>query len=258
MKTTQAHPPATTDKDPGTVVDRASHEPAYVQICTILKNQITRGEYLPGQRLPSESTLCRMNHVSPMTVRRSIKLLIDQGVVTTVQGSGTFVSKPDIESTTFSLKGFYGLFKDRKKTKVKLLEVKTMKADEDAAAKLQVNVGDRIILLSRILLREGDPIIYHREYLVYDPTRPSIEWEMEINSLHGLFERTGQTNLKRGHFTVEAMVLNQEEADRLGTMALQPAFRLEHVFYDFDEAPFSWGQFICRGDQLRFEASVGF
>lgn len=248
----------TTLRDTDSVVDRGSHSPAYVQICNILKKQISRGDYLPGQRLPSESALCRLNHVSPMTVRRSIKLLIDQGVVTTVQGSGTFVSKPDIESTMFSLKGFYRLFKDKKKTKVKLIEVKTMKADEDVAAKLQVKVGDRIIQLSRVLLKEGDPIIYHREYLIYDPTRPSIESEMEINSLHGLFEGTGQTTLKRGHFTVEAMVLNQEEADRLGTMPLQPAFRLEHLFFDFDETPFSWGQFVCRGDQLRFEASVGF
>ena len=243
--------------EPGIVIDKNSHEPAYIQICNILKKQIASGVYLPGSRLPSESTLCRQNQVSPMTVRRSIKLLIDQGIVTTTQGSGTFVRQPDIERTTFNLEGFYRLFKDRKKTNVKLLEVRTLKADDMVAGNLMVNTGDRVILLRRILLHDGDPIIYHREYLIYDPKRPIVESEFEVTSLHGLFEGNGMTSLKRGTLSIEAMVLNQEEASLLSTMPLQPAFRLEHLFYDFDDKPFSWGQFICRGDQLRFEATVG-
>ena len=45
----------------------------------------------PDDQLPSESQLCDRYGVSPMTVRRAINLLVDQGVVTTERGRGIFV-----------------------------------------------------------------------------------------------------------------------------------------------------------------------
>lgn len=258
MKKIDPHPEKETDSDFGTVIDRQSHQPAYIQICNSLKNQIAKGVFLPGSRLPSESKLCRRHQVSPMTVRRSIKILIDQGIVSTIQGSGTFVKAPDLSRVTFSLDDFYNIFKDQQRTNIKLLEVRTMKADSNAAARLHVKEKQRIILLRRVLIRDGDPIIYHRELLIYDPERPIIEAELEITTLHGLFVGNGQTFIKRGDLTIEATVLNQKQAALLNSTALQPAFRLEHLFYDFDEKPLSWGQFICRGDLFRFKTTVGF
>jgi len=257
MKKTASNPKIEAAGDLDNAVDRHAHEPAYLQICNFLKDQIGKGIYLPGHRLPSESELCRRHQVSPMTVRRSIKILLDNGIVTTVQGSGTFVKAPDLGQVTFSLDEFYNLFKDRDRTRVRLLEALTLQADRTAADRLQVNEGNRIILLRRVLIRDGDPIIYHREFLIYDPTRPIVEAELEITSLHGLFVGGSQTFLKRGELTLEATVLNQEQAALLNAMPLQPAFRIEHLFFDFNEKPLSWGQFVCRADVLRFKTTVG-
>ena len=52
-------------------------------------------------------------------------------------------------------------------------------------------------------------------------------------------------------------VLSKEEAEVLNTMQMQPAFLLEHIFYDLDDEPVSWGKFICRGDHFEFRAKVG-
>jgi DNA-binding GntR family transcriptional regulator len=258
MKRALPPPPIEATGDLGNAVDRHSHEPAYLQICNFLKDQIGKGIYLPGHRLPSESELCRRHQVSPMTVRRSIKILLDNGIVTTVQGGGTFVKAPDLGRVTFSLEEFYSLFKDQDKTRVRLIEALTMKADRTAADRLKVNEGNRLILLRRVLIRDGDPIIYHREFLIYDPTRPIVEAELEITTLHGLFVGSNQTFLKRGELTLDATVLNQEQATLLNAMPLQPAFRIEHIFFDFNEKPLSWGQFVCRSDVLRFKTTVGF
>ncbi|OGP53632.1 MAG: hypothetical protein A2Y65_04755 [Deltaproteobacteria bacterium RBG_13_52_11] len=243
--------------DNQTTIDRQAFEPAYVQLVNILKEQIGRGVYLPGSRLPSESELCKRYQVSPMTVRRSINLLLDQGIVNTIQGSGTYVKAPNLSKVTFSLEEFHSIFKDKERTKVKILEVLIMKANETAADRLAVRVGERIILIRRVLIRDGDPIIYHKEHLIYDPARPIVEAELEVTSLHGLFVGTGETTLKRGELAIEAAVLTKEEADVLNTIEMQPAFRLEHIFYDFEDRPTSWGRFICRGDRLRFTTTVG-
>jgi GntR family transcriptional regulator len=243
--------------DNQTNIDRQAFEPAYVQLINILKEQIAKGVYLPGDRLPSESELCKRYQVSPMTVRRSIKALLDQRIVSTIQGSGTYVKAPDLGGVTFSMEEFHNIFKDKEKTKVKILEVLIIKADETAADRLAINEGERTILIKRVLIREGDPILYHKEQLIYDPFRPIVEAELEVTSLHGLFVGTGETKLKSGKLAIEAAVLTKEEADILNTIQMQPAFRIEHIFFDFEDKPFSWGRFICRGDRLRFTTTVG-
>jgi DNA-binding GntR family transcriptional regulator len=243
--------------DMQTRIDRQSSDPAYLQLVNILKAGIGQGMYLPGDRLPSESKLCKEYEVSPMTVRRSINALLDQDIVSTVQGSGTYVKGPDLFRVTFNLDQFHELFRDKERTRVRILEVLINRADDATAKRLKIEVGERTILIRRLLVRDGDPTLYHEEYLVYDPRLPSVEAELEVTSLHGLFVGTGESKFKRGDLAIKAAVLSKEEADILNTMPMQPAFRLEHVFYDFDDKPVSWGRFTCRGDRLIFTASVG-
>jgi DNA-binding GntR family transcriptional regulator len=192
-----------------------------------------------------------------MTVRRSIKILVDKRVVSTIQGSGTYVRAPSLGGAMFSMEEFHNMFKDKERTKVKILEALIIEADETVANTLAIVPGERAILIRRILIRGGDPIIYHKEYLKYDPARPIVEAEMEVTSLDGLFVGTGETKLKSGKLAIKAAVLTNEEADILNAVPMQPAFRLEHVFFDFDGTPVSWGWFVCRGDCLVFNATIG-
>ena len=238
-------------------IDLKHSQPPYMQLANILKGMIAQGQYIPGDSLPSEANLCERYQVSPMTVRRSIKELLDQKLVSTKKGSGTFVRAPTLGNVNFNLEEFYNLFRDKERTKVKILEVLISRADQMTADKLSINAGDNTILIRRVLVRDGDPILYHKEQLIYDPTRPIVEGELEVTYLHGLFAGTGETTLKWGEIAIEAAVLTKEEADVLNTAPLQPAFRLEHTFYDLQERPVSWGRFVCLGERLRFTATVG-
>jgi len=238
-------------------IDRSSFEPAYVQLVNILRSQIASGRFRPGERLPSESQLCRRYQVSPMTVRRAVNILLQQGLVSTTQGLGTFVKPMELSTVTFGLDELQSIFGRDNRNKVKLLEVSIKKADRDVAARLDLTPGDRVILIRRLIIKEKEPLLYHQEYLIYDPTRPVVEEEMEVTALHGLFAGTGKTGLKRGELSIEATALGKEEADLLMAPVRLPSFRLEHVFYDFDNRPVSWGFFLCRGDRMRFRASVG-
>ncbi|MDF1556243.1 MAG: GntR family transcriptional regulator [Deferrisomatales bacterium] len=240
-----------------TYIDRDAYEPAYVQLVRMLRARIAAGEFHPSGRLPSEARLCESYQVSPMTVRRAVNLLLDQGLVSTVQGSGTFVKKMELGAATFGLEAFKALVQDPDLARVKLLEARMVSADERAARKLGVRVAARVIYLRRLLFRAGEPVLYHREHMVYDPTRPIVEAEMEATSLQGLLAGSGETDLKGGVLTIEATVLRDDEAVLLGGTVGDPAFRLAHTFHDFDDRPVSWGWFICGGDRLRLRACVG-
>jgi DNA-binding GntR family transcriptional regulator len=241
---------------PVEVIDRDSYEPAYAQLANILRRQVAAGKFRPGDQLPSEAMLCQSYQVSPMTVRRTINLLAEEGVVSTAQGRGTFVKALELGRAAFHLQELQDLFNDPA-MRVKLLDVRIVSADERTARKLNLTVGAKTIYIRRLLTVDGEPAFYHREYLVYDPTRPIVEAEMEVTALRGLFDGTGSALLKRGELSVEACLLNEAEANLLQTPPPVAAFYLEHLFYDFDDKPVSWGWFICRSDYLRFTTRVG-
>ncbi len=237
-------------------IDRESFEPAYNQLANILRRKVAAGEYRPGERLPSEAELCSQYQVSSITARRAIKILVEQDIAETRQGQGTFLKPLTLANATFDLHGLKAIFGD-KRTMVRILGASAVSANERIASKLAIQQGTRVINIRRLLLLERQPIMYHREYMILDPTRPGVEAELEVTSLGGLFTGSGKTMLKRGDLCMDATVLNEEEAAVLQYNEGAPAFRIEHIFYNFNDSVTSWGWFICRGDRLQFKTSVG-
>ena len=248
--------PMNQDSLPDELIDRDSYEPAYAQLANILRRQVASGVFRPGDQLPSEAMLCEHYRVSPMTVRRTINLLAEEGVVSTAKGRGTFVKALELSRAAFGLQEFEALF-NNPTLAVRLLDARIVAADERTARKLNLAVGQKNIYIRRLLMIDDAPAFYHREHLIYDPTRPIVEAEMEVTTLRGLFDGTGSAILKRGELNIEACLLNEEEAGLLQTCLPAAALYLEHLFYDFDDRPVSWGWFICCSDYLHFTARVG-
>jgi DNA-binding GntR family transcriptional regulator len=238
-------------------VDHNSYEPSYAQLVRILQEQIAMGGLRPGDRLPSESQLCEYHGVSRMTIRRAINILIEQGVVITKQGQGTFIKPMQFWAATFNLGQLQNLLSDERGIRVKILEASINLARGRVTRKMAIKRGQRTLFIRRLILSQDKPIMYHREYLVYDPSRPIVESELEVTSLKGLFEGTNNSFIKRSMLSIEATVLKNEEAQLLQSPVATAAFNIEHLFYDFEDQPVSWGWFICPGANLRFTTIVG-
>ena len=240
----------------GRGIDRSSYEPAYAQLVNILRRAIASGEYQAGDQLPTEAELCAAYDVSPMTVRRAIGMLLDQGAVSTARGRGTFVQPLRLSKASFGLSELHDLLRDEAVT-ARMLEARVVPAGPRAAFNLKVAEGARVVSIRRLLLKDEEPLIYHRESLVYDPTRPIVEAELEVTALRDMFEGGAGAGPKRGELIIHASVLTQDEAASLSAASGTAAWVLEHIFFDYDETPMSWGRFVCRGELLQFRADVG-
>ena len=64
----------------------------YLQVWDALAGRITSGEWKPGSAIPNESNLAHELGVSLGTVRKALKLMEAQRLVTRRQGRGTFVN----------------------------------------------------------------------------------------------------------------------------------------------------------------------
>ena len=73
-------------------VDHEGKTPVYLQLAGILRDAIKRGEYPPGRRLPSETTLMQQHGVARETARKAVRVLADEGLAEVVPGRGVFVT----------------------------------------------------------------------------------------------------------------------------------------------------------------------
>ena len=69
--------------------------PLHFQLANALRGRILTGELPPGTRLATEHELTRRYGVSRLTVRRAKARLIGEGLLRSVQGSGTYLTPPE-------------------------------------------------------------------------------------------------------------------------------------------------------------------
>ncbi len=73
-----------------------SHIPYYIQLMDLLKTQIVKKKWGPGEQIPGEQDLCETYGVSRTVVRQALRELELEGVITRRKGKGTFISEPKI------------------------------------------------------------------------------------------------------------------------------------------------------------------
>ena len=64
----------------------------YEQIIKALKNEIIAGKYKDGYKLPPEPEMAKIFNTSRSTLRKSLKILEEQGLIQQRKGRGTFVT----------------------------------------------------------------------------------------------------------------------------------------------------------------------
>lgn len=66
--------------------------PRYVQLADLMRRRIAKGEWAPGDVLPSIGSLMREFDVGRVTVRQATRILTDEGMLSPQRGRGTFVT----------------------------------------------------------------------------------------------------------------------------------------------------------------------
>jgi Transcriptional regulators len=148
-------------------------EPVYIQIATLIRDEIVKGTINPGEMLDSETTLVAKYNASRETVRKSLKELEHQGFIYSRPGKGYFVAEP--------VHGLFSIdFEDEDSgLDVRLDNVNVISPTAEIQDALSVSSQQLIIKISRIILRSDDPIAYDVKYLPYDKGTPIIEAEIK-------------------------------------------------------------------------------
>ena len=73
------------------MIDRDAPDPPWVQLAAILRSRIASGEIT--SLLPGERALQQEFGLAPVTIRKAVRQLREEGLVRTTPGWGTYVVK---------------------------------------------------------------------------------------------------------------------------------------------------------------------
>lgn len=231
----------------------SSFVPAYYRLAEDLKQKIEAGELKPGDAIPSESQLSKQYQVSRMTVRQGVTLLAKEGFIESIQGKGSFVTVPRMDTLLlrFSENSLLG---ESKTLKIKLLDVRVIPADRKISEKLAVDLGSRVLKIKRLLLSDEGPVAVDSRFLPYVKGVPILEREIEYAAFPDLVAKNIDLISARNNFKVSASILWKEEAELLEAKAGLPALCIEQIIYAANNQPIGWSKMICRGDRFTLTA----
>lgn len=247
------------DKPPLTkgTIDKSSRLPAYAQMANSLLSSISSGEYPPGARLPAESALAKAYGVSAMTARQAVSVLEEDGLVRRVQGKGTFVRKIGVATSSFGLDALGAIISDRENLVVRIVKASVKKTPGMEKKILGLEENSPVIEVQRVILHKDEPFTLHVSYTSFDPRSPSVEAMLDTVVLTGLIFQEGYSNFKRGLLRLLPTQLDSREARLLDLNEGDSAFKLEHLFFDFEDKPAAFGWFLVSSEKMPLVSKVG-
>jgi GntR family transcriptional regulator len=207
------------------------------------------------ESLPTERELMQEFGVSRMTVRQALSLLIAQGSLYSVHGSGTYVAHPDMVSKTLRLTGFSEDMRQRGlRPDSRVLSSGTTHASADKARRLDLEPGAELVTVQRLRLANDIPMALELVDLVADVVA---DWD-QIDLNASLYDQLGErgVHIVRASQSIGAYNLDAEQARHLGQAVGAAAVRVSRVSVSDRGRPVEYAETLYRGDRYSFDIVV--
>jgi GntR family transcriptional regulator len=228
------------------------HSPIYMQLAQSLRTQIVEGKNVAGEALPSERDLCTLMGASRVTVRKAIELLIEEGMLTRRQGSGTYVT-PRIQAPGSWLTGFSEDAEARGETTTTLWVSKTQGvASEEEARLLELEGEESVLRLNRVRMADGEPLAIENAVV-------PAEMLPEIGALgHSLYKALAELGNRpvSGRQKIRAALAGPNEAKLLGVKEGDEILRIERLTRRADGRPVELTRSAYRGERYEFVSEL--
>jgi GntR family histidine utilization transcriptional repressor len=201
------------------------HKPQYLKLKHYILRHITNGDWPPLSRIPSENDLVTKFSVSRMTVNRALRELTAAGVVTRVQGVGSFVAGPKAESAMFEVRSIRDEILGRGQVHtVDVLICEAVSARSTTARQFGLQTGAELFHSRLLHLADGVPLQLEDRFVnpVCAPDYLRIDFHVEIP--HQYLMRTAP--LQRTEHVIEAEAANKRLARVLGINSGDPLLTL--------------------------------
>ncbi|WP_071131129.1 GntR family transcriptional regulator [Enterococcus timonensis] len=225
--------------------------PVYIKIHDQLKNEIEKGLWQVGDRLPAERELAVRFKVSRMTLRQAIQTLADEGILERKVGSGTFVASEKVQEKMTGTTSFTEIMlSQNKKPSSKTIAYYLTKPSSSEMERLQLTDESNIIRMERIRYADGVPICFEVAAIPADLVKDFSKSEV-TNSFYQSLANHGFT-VGHAEQTISAITAAEQIADYLDMKRGEAILRLRQISYFENGRPFEYVRTQYAGGRFEF------
>jgi len=233
--------------------------PLYLQLKELLSKQIKEGVLNPGDRIPSERTLCEQHNVSRITVRQALNELEKEQLVCRTHGKGTFVAHPKVEQELMTITPFQNTLLSKGLTpKTKFLECVAMRNHYNIGKILNIPLSENIVQLTLLGLSDENPMVFYTSYFskelgfkMQELAICACDQNQSFSTLD-LYKQIPELILSTVSQVFEASIADASIAKILDIKKGTPIFIVESVIYANEEQPVEFKTAVYRGDKYKF------
>jgi GntR family transcriptional regulator len=249
-------------------LDRKGDRALYLQIADQLREQIVAGKLPPGSRLPSEHSLMAAYGASRDTVRKAIAVLKAEGRVDSERGRGVTV-RPRVPvqrlgSDRLSRKhrkaGKAAYLVDMEvsgRTPDIAVTASTEKASPEVAARLDLRSGERVLVRTRRMLADGQPLQLAVSYLPLSLVKGT-RIEQPDTGHGGLYARLEEMGHRLDRFEerVTARMPSPDEARSLDLGPGTPVIVVNRTAYVAGDRPVEICDSVIAADRYELQYDI--
>ncbi|CQR75162.1 HTH-type transcriptional repressor YvoA [Sporomusa ovata DSM 2662] len=226
--------------------------PVYYRLADDIKQQIEAGVLKDGDLIPTEAQLGEQYAISRMTVRQGIALLAEAGLIATVKGKGSFVTRPRLNQLVIDLTNS-GVSKEQ--LRYKLVSVNLVRNNLELAHELGLSGETNIIAVKRLLFKGQLPVAIEEKFLRYQKGKPLLETQLEYADFPELVAKHQDSVPVRNDMVISVAALSAEQAKLLETEEVLPALVVKQVIYAKEDKPLGVSIMVCHKDRFELKAT---
>lgn len=232
--------------------------PLHFKISEKIREWIYIGQYLPGERLPSEHQLMEQFDVSRITVRRALSNLVHEGLIVSRHGKGAFVKEK--QRVVYSLSSPFLLFDEDMARQgltnsIKNLVFKSVQAPEQVRQVLNLSERDDRVYWQKKLFFIEDVAVAMDVTYIFNELGKTYATQLKQKMTFPVLEQNG-IFLERIDTTISCRQADRETSQHLKLTLGSPLLVYSYTAYTTNNQPIVYGETLSSGDRLCYSVSL--
>lgn len=202
------------------------------QVREQLREQIHRGQWLTGDKLPSEADLMAQHQVSRITVRHALADLEAEGLINRVQGKGSFVAPAAIVQDLSRLQGLAeALSRQGRTVRTEVLSWRSHQPSTEVREALGLRKGQTCMQLHTLRFADDHPLCENYTWIHPEAAQGLAVDALQQADLLTLYETLQGLRVVRATVDIQADLATPAQCARLDLQAPSAILRVERTVY---------------------------
>ncbi|WP_426118094.1 GntR family transcriptional regulator [Pseudomonas sp. DSP3-2-2] len=230
--------------------------PLYQRLRDRLAEQIANNRWRPGEAIPTEAALSSEYCLSTGTVRKAIDMLVADNILERQQGRGTYIRRPQFQSSLFRFFRFQTAAGERQVPESRILSIEPMTAPSAVSQALGLIPDAPVIRLVRLRLLDAQPVLAEEIWLPRVLFQALLDTDLQLHGplLYPIYETLCGQVVAYAEETLTAESVSDVHARLLHIPENSPVVVIERLARNYAGQPLEWRR--SRGHASHFRYSV--